>query len=113
MDVAILAVSSAEAAAACLAALRRRGRLVVFSALHEPVALDLFSVHLRELEIVGSCNDEERLDEAMQCLCDPALALHEIVTHHIPWAEWPAAFDLARNGHDRALKVALTFPEAP
>jgi threonine dehydrogenase-like Zn-dependent dehydrogenase len=112
VDAAILAVSSAEAAAACVAALRPRGRLVVFSALHQPVALDWRAVHLRELEVVGSCNDEDRLDAAMECLCDPSLALHELITHHIPFADWPDAFALARDGHDRALKVALTFPEA-
>ena len=112
MDVAILAVTSAEAAASCLAALRPRGRLVIFSALPDHVTLDLFSLHLRELEIVGACNDEERLDEALQCLGDPTLALHEIVTHALPFAQWPEALALARDGHDHALKVALTFPEA-
>ncbi len=112
VDVAILAVSSSQAAASCLAALRPRGRLVIFSALVEPTALDLFSLHLRELEVVGACNDEERLDDALSCLSDPTLALHEIVTHALPFAEWPEAFALARDGHDRALKVALTFPEA-
>jgi 2-desacetyl-2-hydroxyethyl bacteriochlorophyllide A dehydrogenase len=112
VDVAVLAVSSDEAARACLEALRPRGRLVVFSALHKPVALNLLSVHLRELEVVGSCNDEDRLDEAMACLRDPALALHEIITHHIRFERWVEAFALARQGHDRALKVAITFPEA-
>jgi threonine dehydrogenase-like Zn-dependent dehydrogenase len=38
--------------------------------------------------------------------------LHEIVTHAIPFERWPEAFALARDGHDRALKVALTFAEA-
>jgi threonine dehydrogenase-like Zn-dependent dehydrogenase len=75
--------------------------------------LNLFSVHLQELEIVGSCNDEDRIEEALACLCDPALALHQIVTHSIPFERWPEAFALARQGHDRALKVAITFPEAP
>jgi 2-desacetyl-2-hydroxyethyl bacteriochlorophyllide A dehydrogenase len=111
VDVAILAVSSTEAAASCLAALRPRGRLVIFSALPEAVALDLVPLHLGEQEIVGACNDEERLDEALRCLSDPELALHEIVTHALPFAQWPEAFALAREGHDRALKVALTFPE--
>jgi threonine dehydrogenase-like Zn-dependent dehydrogenase len=110
VDVAILAVSSGEAAAACLAALRPRGRLVIFSALPEPVSLDLVSLHLKEMEIVGACNDEERLDEALRCLSDPELALHEIVTHVLPFAQWAEAFALTRDGHDRALKVALTFP---
>jgi len=111
VDVAILAVSSTEAAAACLEALRPRGRLVVFSALPEAVALDLTSLHLREQEIVGACNDEERLDDALRCLSDPELALHEIVTDALPFARWAEAFVLARDGHDRALKIALTFPE--
>ena len=71
VDVAILAVGSARAVTDCVRALGRRGRLVVFSAVHEPAPIDLFSVHLRELEIVGSCNDEDRLDEAMECLRDP------------------------------------------
>jgi 2-desacetyl-2-hydroxyethyl bacteriochlorophyllide A dehydrogenase len=109
VDVAILAVSSSEAAASCLAALRPRGRLVIFSALAEAVALDLLPLHLRELEIVGACNDEDRLDEALRCLSDPELELHEIVTHALPFTQWPEAFALARDGHDRALKVALTF----
>jgi len=111
VDVAILAVSSPEAAASCLAALRPRGRLVIFSALPEQTALDLFSLHLRELEIVGACNDEERLDDALRCLGDPELALHEIITHELPFARWAEAFALARDGHDRTLKVALTFSE--
>ena len=110
-DVSILAVSSAQAAVSCMEALRPRGRLVVFSALPEAVALDLTSLHLREQEIVGACNDEERLDDALRCLSDPELALHEIVTHALPFARWAEAFALARDGHDRALKVALTFPE--
>jgi threonine dehydrogenase-like Zn-dependent dehydrogenase len=47
----------------------------------------------------------------LRCLSDPKLALHEIVTHAVPFRQWPEAFALARDGHDRALKIALTFPE--
>jgi 2-desacetyl-2-hydroxyethyl bacteriochlorophyllide A dehydrogenase len=112
VDVAILAVGSAQAVTDCVGALGRQGRLVVFSAVQQPTPIDLFAVHLRELEIVGSCNDEERLDEAMECLRDRALALEELITHEIPFERWAEAVTLARDGHDRALKVALTFPEA-
>ncbi len=110
-DVAILAVSSGDAARECLAALRPRGRLVIFSALPDAVPLELVTLHLREQEIVGACNDEERLDEALACLGDPGLALAEIVTHAWPFGRWREAIALARDGHDRALKVALTFPD--
>lgn len=108
-DIAILAVSAPEAVNDCINALRPRGRLVVFSALFAPVPVNLFNVHLSELEIVGACNDEDRISEALECLGDPVLALHEIITHKILFSEWRQAFDLARNGHDKALKVALIF----
>lgn len=109
VDVAILAVGNAEAAASCIKALRPRGRMVVFSAAHQPVLVDLFSVHVLELEIAGACNDEDKIDEALACLGDRSLALENIVTHQLPFDSWKEAFDLACNGHDRALKVALVF----
>lgn len=109
VDVAILAVSSSEAFSTCLSALRKRGRLVVFSLLKDPVPVDLFALHVAEQEIVGCCNDEDRMDESLACLLDPKLALSELITHQIPFENWADAFHLARNRHDIALKVALTF----
>jgi threonine dehydrogenase-like Zn-dependent dehydrogenase len=109
VDVAILAVSSAEAVSTCMAALRPRGRMVVFSSLPPLLPVDLFTLHLSELEIVGSCNDEDRLEEAMTCLADESLALHQIITHHVSFRDWEKAFDLAANHHDKALKVAIIF----
>ncbi len=109
VDVAILAVSAASAVETCLQALRPRGRLVVFSTVQERVSLSLFNIHVSELEVVGACNDENKIDESLQCLAEEKLALENIITHHIPFNRWEEAFDLARNGHNRALKVALVF----
>jgi 2-desacetyl-2-hydroxyethyl bacteriochlorophyllide A dehydrogenase len=110
IDVAVLAVSSREALELAMSSLRPRGRLVVFSSLGRGEPVDLQRLHLRELEIVGACNDDERLDEALALLDVPALDLAGLVTHRIPFDEWPRAFELARSGHSQALKVALTFP---
>lgn len=109
VDVAILAVSSEEALATCMKALRPRGRLVVFSALKEPVAVDLFALHLAELELVGCCNDEDRIGEALTCLADRSLNLSEIITHQVHFENWEEAFSLVQHQHDKALKVAITF----
>lgn len=109
VDVAILAVSSSDAVTTCLTALRPRGRLVVFSSIKDPVSLNLFALHISELEIVGSCNDENRIEESLQCLADSTLCLEEIITHQIPFSNWEEAFSLAQDGHDKALKVAITF----
>lgn len=109
VDVAIMAAGTQAAFDLCAASLRARGRVVVFSALDQPAQVNLFALHVKELEILGACNDENLIDAALAQLGDPALGLHSLVTHQIPFNDWQRAFDLARNGKDSALKVALTF----
>jgi hypothetical protein len=107
----ILAVGSIQAAQDGLALLRAKGRLVVFSALPGETPLDLFDVHVRELEIVGACNDQDRLDEAVGRLGVPELALRELITHAFRIEAYQEALDLAAGRHGEALKVAFTFAE--
>jgi threonine dehydrogenase-like Zn-dependent dehydrogenase len=111
VDAAILAAPSAEGVDLCLQSLRARGRLALFSGVVHPAPVDLFRVHVKELEILGSCNDEDYLDEALACLSDPDLKLGPIITHRLPFAEWRRAIALASEGKDEALKVAITFGE--
>jgi threonine dehydrogenase-like Zn-dependent dehydrogenase len=110
-DAVILAVSSPQAARDGLALLRAKGRFVVFSALPGETPIDLFDVHVRELEIVGACNEQDRLDDAVASLSDPALQLEELVTQTFPLEAYEEALALAAKGHDRALKVAFTFED--
>lgn len=112
VDVAILATGSPVALELGLESLRARGRMVVFSAIHGTPKVDWFRIHTQEIEVAGACNDQDLIDPALACLADPALQLQSLVTHHLPFSQWPRAFDLARNGKDEALKVALTFENA-
>jgi Threonine dehydrogenase and related Zn-dependent dehydrogenases len=109
VDVAILAVSAAEAVTTCMHALRKRGRMVVFSLLQDPVPVNLFELHMSELEIVGCVNDEDRMSESLACLQDASLNLSEMITHQLAFDNWEEAFHLARDRHDKALKVAMIF----
>ncbi len=111
VDVAVLAAGSAKGVELCLQVLRPRGRLVIFSGLLDPVPIDLFRLHVKELEILGACNDQDYLDEALARLSDPALRLDSLITHRVPFAEWRRAIELASHGKDEALKVAITFGE--
>jgi len=111
VDAAILAVGTAEAVDLCLQSLHPRGRLAIFSAISQPAPVDLFLVHVKELELLGACNDEEALDEALACLADPHLHLDGIITHRLPFDRWEEAMALAIRGKDEALKVAITFEE--
>jgi threonine dehydrogenase-like Zn-dependent dehydrogenase len=106
-DAVLLAAGSRQAFAEGFALLKPRGRLVVFSAITGSTPVDLFTVHVRELEIVGACNDQDRFDEAVEMLSDPRLGLAELVTHRFPLDEYRQAFALAADGKDRAVKVAF------
>jgi 2-desacetyl-2-hydroxyethyl bacteriochlorophyllide A dehydrogenase len=109
VDVSILAVSAEEAVKTCMSSLRKGGRMVVFSLLESPVPIDLFKLHVSELEIAGCCNDEFKIDQSLACLKDPELNFSEIITHQIPFENWKEAFYLAKEKHDKALKVSIVF----
>lgn len=109
VDTAILCVGSAEAVNTAIAVLRPRGTLSVFSAVEPPPAVNLFQVHVKELNLCGSCNDDGLLDQAVQVLESQPGEFEEIVTHRLPFSQWREAFELAVNGKDEALKVSLIF----
>ncbi|KPK63511.1 MAG: hypothetical protein AMK73_05080 [Planctomycetes bacterium SM23_32] len=109
-DAVVLAAGTREAASEGPALLRPKGRLVVFSAVPGSTPIDLFDVHVRELEIVGACNDQDRLDEAVKLLGDDSLRLGELITHRLPLREYREAFRLAEQAREEAMKVAI-MPE--
>ncbi|MCC7407494.1 MAG: alcohol dehydrogenase catalytic domain-containing protein [Phycisphaeraceae bacterium] len=108
-DAVILAVGRPDAVRDGLSLLRPKGRLVIFSPIPGQTPIDLFAVSCKELEIVGACNDQDRLDEAVKKLTDPSLNLSRLITHRFPLDRFRDAFDVAAGQHQQALKVALTF----
>ena len=108
-DAVILAVGSASAVSVGLSLLKPRGRLVVFSAIPDPAPVDLFRVHVKELEIIGACNDKDMLDPAIPLLSDPRLSLADLVTHRLRLEDFKAAFALAESAREEAIKVAFIF----
>jgi threonine dehydrogenase-like Zn-dependent dehydrogenase len=108
-DAVILAAGSGAAATQGLELLAPRGRLVVFSAVLGATPIDLFPVHVKELEIVGACNDLDMLDDAARLLAYDSLRLGDLVTHKFPVEQYREAFQVAASRHAAAMKVALTF----
>ena len=107
IDCAILCVSDPKALDLCVEVLRPRGTLVVYSAISDKTPVDLMRVHLNELNIVGSNNDEGYMDEAIEMLSDPKLDLKSIITHEIPFDQWEEAFFIANKKKDSCLKVSM------
>jgi threonine dehydrogenase-like Zn-dependent dehydrogenase len=110
-DAVILAVGSAEAVSHGIELLLPRGRLVVFSALAGLTPIDLFRVHVKELQIVGACNDCDMFDEAVRLLGDNRLNLAGMITHRFPLERYEQAFALAAQGREEAMKIAFIFEE--
>lgn len=108
-DAVVATVGAIEAVQWGLELLHPKGRLVLFAAMPGQTPVDLFRVHVKELEIVGACNDEDRFDQAVRLLADQQLKLHELITHRLPWQQYEQAFSLAANRHDAALKVTLIW----
>ncbi|MDR2569128.1 MAG: alcohol dehydrogenase catalytic domain-containing protein [Oscillospiraceae bacterium] len=107
IDCAILCVSEQSAVDLCIDVLRPRGIMVIFSALSGKTPVDLMSVHLKELNIVGSNNDENYMDEAIKLLGDPDMRLNDIITHEIPFSKWEEAFFIADQKKESCLKVSM------
>ena len=79
IDSAIICAGTAEALDTAVSACRSRGTICVFSAIHTKAPVDMFKVHVKELNIAGSCNDMDYLDDALSILAKGRIA--DVITH--------------------------------
>jgi threonine dehydrogenase-like Zn-dependent dehydrogenase len=86
IDSAIVCAGTQGALDMAVEACRSRGTVCVFSAIHGKASVDMFKVHVKELSICGSCNDENYLDEAMEILKKSDIS--KIITHRLPFDEY-------------------------
>jgi threonine dehydrogenase-like Zn-dependent dehydrogenase len=107
IDSAIVCAGTAEALDAAIEVCRSRGTICMFSAIHVKVPVDMFRVHVKELNICGSCNDMDYLDDAMALLAKSKIA--DVITHELPFDEYKRAFELAGDKSGEVLKVTMIF----
>lgn len=103
----ILATDSKTAFASGLSCVRRKGRFVVFASLLGNTPVDLMLVQTKELEVVGACNDAERLDDALAYLVAEHATLAPLITHTFPLDAYAEALAVAAQGQAQAIKVAF------
>jgi len=102
LDVAIIAVGSADAYRQALAALGPRGRLVVFSGLSPAgdadAAPSLNRLHYREQSIVGAygCSFRHGV-EALDLLSTGDLPVADLISHRLPLRELRRGLDLVAD----------------
>ena len=107
IDSAIICVGTADALDTAVEVCRSRGTVCVFSAIHEKAPVDMFRVHVKELNICGSCNDMDYLDAAVNILATGEIA--NVITHELPFDDYERAFKLISDKRSETLKVSLIF----
>jgi threonine dehydrogenase-like Zn-dependent dehydrogenase len=111
IDSAIVCVGAFEALDTAVEVCRSRGTVCMFSAIHDKAPVDMFRVHVKELNICGSCNDIDYLDEAMDILSrgTHCASVTGVITHELPFGEYKRAFELAADKTGEVLKVSMIF----
>jgi threonine dehydrogenase-like Zn-dependent dehydrogenase len=106
-DVYIEAAGHPSAVVQGLHMIRPLGRYVQFSLLREPVSVDWTIIgDTKELTIYGSHLGPYCYGPAMDMLAKGLLPMDQIITHHLPLAEFNAGVELFESGAN-AIKVAL------
>ena len=108
IDSAIVCAGTVDALDTAVEVCRSRGTVCVFSAIHDKAPVDMFKVHVKELNICGSCNDMDYLDEAMDILSKDK-KISDVITHELPFDEYKSAFELASDKTSETLKVSMIF----
>lgn len=98
LDAALECVGSEAAAQQALAALRKRGTLVVVGVSHELTLNPWEDLICRELTILGTRNFNTGEFDEMVALVRRGLPVEQVVTHRFPLSEAAAAFQLFRSG---------------
>lgn len=109
-DVALLAAPGGEALRQAVEAVRPGGRVLLFAATSpgETAELDLGRLCSDEKEILTSYSASVDLQaEAAAVVFGREIRLLELVSHRLPLAQAPRAFELAERGGPGVLKVVL------
>lgn len=94
-------------------ALRVRGRLVVVAIHPQPVAVDLFRVFWRELELLGARVYERRdFERAVELLAAGAIPAHKLISAVEPLERAPEAFARLEEGAE-IVKVLIDCQPQP
>jgi L-iditol 2-dehydrogenase len=109
-DVTLLAALGRSALTQSLDATRPGGRILVFSATSpgELLELDLGALCVAEKQILTSYSSStETQDEAARVVFDREIQVACLISHRLPLAEAPRAFELAARAEPGVLKVVL------
>jgi threonine dehydrogenase-like Zn-dependent dehydrogenase len=89
-----------------------RGTIVVFTSPGAPVALDLETVHFREITLAGACRSLGMFPEALRIMHQEAAWVQALVSLTIPIERVAEGFEWITQRKDQVIKAVMTFESA-
>jgi L-iditol 2-dehydrogenase len=110
VDVAMECAGVEASVAACLQAVKRRGRYIQVGILGKEIRVAYDTILYKQLQVVGSlAHSMQTWSRTLQLLHKRRLPLLQTVTHTLPLSQWQEGFSICEM--KRGLKVLLSYDE--
>jgi L-iditol 2-dehydrogenase len=106
-DIAIEATGATEAPNMGLKLLKPRGTLVIFSYIFNPEILDLATVSMKELNVIGSCRSLNCFDKCLKLMSRGKLDMGELIDIKVGLDEVAAAMKKLKKDKKNVFKAVL------
>jgi threonine dehydrogenase-like Zn-dependent dehydrogenase len=107
IDMVIEATGSGASPNVGIKALRPRGTLVIFSSIWKPLALDMGAIHMKELNLVGSCRSLSGYGPGLRLLAAGKVNTEALVDLKVPLREHKRAVEALLQNKEEVFKVVF------
>ena len=107
VDIAVEATGSGSAPSLGLKVLRPRGTLVVFSYVWKPEALDMGLIHMKELNVLGSCRSHKTFEPCLELMAEGQIDTECLVDLDVSLRDYQQA--MGRLKEDKANTFKVVF----
>jgi threonine dehydrogenase-like Zn-dependent dehydrogenase len=107
VDIVVEATGSGTSPSLGLNALRPRGTLVVFSYIWKPEILDMGLIHMKELNLPGSCRSGDTFESSLKLMAEGRIDTEALVDLAVPLEDYEQP--LTRLSEDKAHTFKVVF----
>ena len=108
-DVVLEAAGVESALNMAITLVRKGGVVVQVGTLPDRVSVAANQIMAKEIDLRGSVQYHKAFPEVMALLASGRLKINDLITHHFPFAEAPAAFEFALSRRD-SIKILVDLP---
>lgn len=112
VDVVIEATGSGSAPNEALRVLRPRGTIVVFSYIWKPEPLEMGLIHMRELNVLGSCRSLNAYKPCLELMAQGQVRVEPLISLRVPLGSFRQALEQVASRKEETFKVLFSPQEA-